>query len=189
MARVHNNIFVRGLTGSVGDQFVIRKTRSGKTIIANKPAFDENREFTAPQMAHQEAFRQATAYAKGAKIQPVYIEKAKATNVTPYNMAVADWFGQPEILETDYSGWRGQVGQVIRIKATDDTHVASVQITIQTPDGSTKFEQGQAELSEADPSWWVYTSKSIVPLSSPVHVVAIAKDLPGNSNQVVWRTN
>ena len=32
MAEVYNNIFVRGLTGAVDDQFVIRRTRSGKTI-------------------------------------------------------------------------------------------------------------------------------------------------------------
>jgi len=60
MAEVFNNIFVRGLTGAVGDQFVIRRTRSGKTIIANKPRFDENREFTPAQKAHQNAFREAT---------------------------------------------------------------------------------------------------------------------------------
>jgi hypothetical protein len=53
MARVHNNIFVRGLSGAVGDQFVIRRTRSGKTIIANKPTFDENREFTESQICQE----------------------------------------------------------------------------------------------------------------------------------------
>src|SRR5215212_2937298 len=89
LARIFNNIFVRGLTGSVGDQFVIRKTRYGQTIIANKPMFDENREFTDPQKAQQEAFRQATNYAKFAKNQPVYVNLAKGTNVTGYNIAVA----------------------------------------------------------------------------------------------------
>ena len=93
MAKIHNNIFVRGLTGSVGDQFVIRQTRSGRTIIANKPMFDTNREFTEPQKAQQEAFRQATTYAKFARNHLVYVEKAKGTDVTPYNLAVADWFG------------------------------------------------------------------------------------------------
>jgi hypothetical protein len=48
MARVRKNLLIRGLTGSVGDQFVIKTTRSGKTIISNKPEFDDDREFTGP---------------------------------------------------------------------------------------------------------------------------------------------
>ena len=46
MAEVHNKIFARGRTGAVGDPFVIHKTKSGRTIIANQPMFAENREFS-----------------------------------------------------------------------------------------------------------------------------------------------
>src|SRR5215212_2392755 len=119
LARIFNNIFVRGLTGSVGDQFVIRKTRYGQTIIANKPMFDENREFTEAQLAHHEAFRQATTYAKIAKTQPLYVELAKGTGASGYNIAVEDWFGQPQVLEIDANSWNGEVGQTIRVKAID----------------------------------------------------------------------
>ena len=80
MARVHNNIFVRGLSGAVGDQFVIKTTRSGKTIVANMPTFDEDRVFSEAQMSHQSAFREASAYARSAKAQAVYVERANATN-------------------------------------------------------------------------------------------------------------
>jgi len=48
MAKIRKNLLIRGLTGSVGDQFVIKTTRSGKTIISNKPEFDDDREFTGP---------------------------------------------------------------------------------------------------------------------------------------------
>jgi hypothetical protein len=105
VAKVFNNIFIRGLTGSLGEQFVIRKTRSGQTIIANKPTFDENRVFNEEQLAHQEAFRQATIYAKAAKDQPIYINKAQGTAQTAYNLAVADWFRKPQVIEIDARDW------------------------------------------------------------------------------------
>src|SRR5215213_1871804 len=105
MAKVYNNIFVRGLTGAVGDQFVIRKTKSGRTIIANKPMFDENREFTEAQQEQQKAFRKATVYAKVARTQPIYVERAKGTDQTPYNLAVADWFGRPKVLGIITGDW------------------------------------------------------------------------------------
>ncbi len=65
-------------------------------------------------------FTQATTYAKFAKNQPLYVNKAKATN---YNIAVADWFGQPQVLDLDIGGWTGAIGQTIRVKAQDNVMV------------------------------------------------------------------
>ena len=188
MAKVHNNIFVRGLRGSVGDQFVIRKTRSGKTIIANKPEFDEAREFTETQKQHQEAFRQATNYAKFAKTQPVYVQLAQGKGATPYNIAVADWFGAPEVLEIDASGWTGQAGQTIRVKAIDNVMVASVRVKIDDAHGTT-FEEGEAVRSALDGLWWEYTTTTPVPLQPAPRVIATAHDLPGNSNGMALTKN
>ena len=178
MARVHNNIFVRGLSGAVGDQFVIRRTRSGKTIIANKPTFDENRQFTESQTAHQQAFREATAYAKKAKTQPLYIESAKANNSIPYNRAVADWFGKPQILQLDANGWNGERGRTIRIKAQDDTMVVRVEVVIHN--NGTILEQGEAVPSETDGALWTYVTTTEVTPAAGVLLDAKAYDLPGN---------
>jgi len=46
MAKVHNNILVRGLSGAVGEQFVIRKDKAGCTIMSYRPTYDENRIFS-----------------------------------------------------------------------------------------------------------------------------------------------
>ena len=188
MAKVHNNIFLRGLTGSLGDQFVIRQTRSGKTIIANKPVFPMDREYTETQKAQQKAFQQATTYAKFAKTQPVYVKKAKGTSVTPYNLAIADWFSGPEVLEIDAKDWNGQTGQTIRVKAQDNFQVANVHILIEDADGNT-FEQGEAVQSDTDGLWWVYTSQAQVPLSPAPRVVVTAYDLPHNSDEQSWQYN
>jgi hypothetical protein len=183
MAKVRNNIFVRGLSGAVGDQFVIKTTRSGKTIVANMPTFDADREFSEAQTSHQSAFREASAYAKSAKTQPVYVERAKATNSIPYNVAISDWFGKPQVLEIDVRDWSGQVGQQIRVRAQDNIQVASVQISIEDNDG-TLFEAGEAV--QGDGLWWTYTTTSTVSQAAPRRVIAVVRDLPGNtSSQMV----
>src|SRR5689334_5061624 len=181
MAKVRNNIFVRGLSGAVGDQFVIKTTRSGKTIIANMPTFDEDRVFSEAQKSHQSAFREASAFARSAKTQPVYVERAKVTNSIPYNVAISDWFGKPRVLEIDVKSWTGQVGQQIRVRAQDNIHVASVQIAIEDKDG-TRFEEGEAV--QEDGLWWTYTTTRAVPLAALCRVIAVARDLPGNTGSL-----
>src|SRR5690349_18399023 len=178
MAEVFNNIFVRGLTGAVGDQFVIRRTRSGKTIIANKPRFDKDREFSPSQKAHQNAFREAARYAKAAQTEPLYIERANAANSTAYNMAVADWFGKPVILALDASGWTGEIGQTIRVEAQDDTKVTRVTVVIHN-NGSI-LEQGEAVPSGRDGSLWTYVTTTQVTPAQGILLDANAYDLPGN---------
>ena len=183
MAKVRNNIFVRGLSGAVGDQFVIKTTRSGKTIIANMPTFGEDRVFSEAQTSHQSAFREASAYARSAKTQPVYVERAKVTNSIPYNVAISDWFGKPQVLEIDVKEWTGQAGEQIRVRAQDKVHVAGVQIAIEDNDG-TRFEEGEA--IQAEGLWWTYTTTSTVPQAAVCRVIAVARDLPGNTVSLMF---
>jgi hypothetical protein len=160
MAKVLDNLVTEGLSGKLGRRLVFRKGRNGKTILAVRPVTSENRVFNDTQLAQQEAFRQATQYAVVAKDNPIYVNLAKGADATAYNLAVADWFGQPKVLEIDPSGWTGQIGQTIRIMAKDDTHVASVHVVIDDAHG-TIFEQGEAVRAEG--LWWTYTTTSQVP--------------------------
>src|SRR5262245_9961030 len=119
MAKVFDNPITEGLSGKLGRRLVFRKGRKGKTIVALSPVFSEDRCFNEAQLAQQEAFRQATQYAVGAKDNPIYVSLARTADATAYNLAVADWFGQPEVLEIDASNWTGQAGQPLRIRAQD----------------------------------------------------------------------
>ena len=58
---------MQGLSGSLGNQLVIRKGKGGQTIVTAKPAFSTGRTFNPAQQAHQQAFRDAIAYAKSAR--------------------------------------------------------------------------------------------------------------------------
>jgi ABC-type uncharacterized transport system YnjBCD substrate-binding protein len=184
MAKVRNNIFVRGLSGAIGDQFVIRTTRSGKTIIANKPRFDDQREFTEKQKTHQDAFREATTYAKFAKTQPLYIEMAKGTGSTAYNIAISDWFGAPQVLEINVDNWTGEMGQTIRVKARDNVKVARVAVVIRDANEEI-LEMGAAVQSEEGTVWWTYTTQALVTMTPFPTVEAIAQDLPGNTDSFI----
>jgi len=184
MAKVHHNIFVRGLRGSTGDQFVICRTCSGKTIVANKPRFDDNREFTQKQKTHQDAFREATTYANFAKDQPVYLEMATGTGSTAYNVAISDWFGVPRVLEINVDHWTGEIRQTICVKARGNVMVARVTIVIRDADGNV-LEAGEAVRSKAGSAWWNYTTQSLIKMTPFPTVEATAQDLPGNMDSFV----
>jgi hypothetical protein len=121
MAKVRDNLVTEGLSGKLGKRLVFRKGRKGKTILATLPVENDKRQFNDAQKAHQGAFKKAIAYAKVAKTQPLYVALGKQVDEAAYNLAVADWFGQPEVLELDSAGWRGQAGQTIRIRAEGGT--------------------------------------------------------------------
>jgi hypothetical protein len=184
MAKADNNIFVRGLTGAVGNQFVLRRGRNGTTIVANKPSFVEGREFNENQLAHQKAFQHAVAYAQTAKTNELYVRKARGTSMTAFNAAVKDWFSEPRILEIDASGWQGVPGDEIHVLAMDDTLVTEVHVSISDESGVV-LEEGYAERAEG--LWWTYTANTTVPMEPTPHVVASAQDMPGNSAELAWQ--
>lgn len=181
---VDNNIFVRGMTGQIGKQFVVRKGKGGQTIIANKPSFPENRVFQPEQLAHQNAFREAIAYAKSAKTEPIYVAKAEGTPKSAFNVAVADWFSKPVVMEIDANGWTGASQHTIRVKAQDIIFVANVHVVIKGIGGEI-YEEGDAEL--ADGLWWNYTTTREIVDSLTSTIEATAQDLAGNKAAMAWQ--
>jgi hypothetical protein len=181
MARVKKNVVMKGLSGSLGDQLVIKQDKGGRTIVSVMPTFPDDREFSDAQKEHMEDFREATQYAKAAaRVEAIYAEKAEDTPMSAYNVAVADWFHEPEIGDLDLSGWTGQAGEPIRIRALDDVKVERVTVLI-TDTAGALIEQGAAE--QVDSLWWVYTTTK--PAAGEPKVIAVARDLPGNIAQMV----
>ena len=185
MAKSLNNIVMHGASGKLGNQIVFRQGRGGQTIIAVKPSITQN--FSATQQAHQEAFRNAIAYAKTAKDETIYLTKAQGTTMTAFNAAVADWFNKPQVLEINIDNWTGTAGQTIRVKAQDDTLVIRVHVQIVDAQ-SNIIEEGDAE--QADGLWWNYTTTTNLEGNiSDTTVKATAHDLPGNNHMLLWQNN
>lgn len=181
MARVKKNVVMKGLSGMLADQIVVKQDKAGRTIITIKPTFPDDREFSPAQKEQIEAFREAAQYAKvAAKTEAIYAEKAEDTPRSGYNVAIADWFHEPEVDEIDLSGWTGQAGESIRIKALDDVKVERVTVMI-VNEADVLIEQGAA--APEDGLWWVYTTTQAA--SGQPRVIAIAQDLPGNIARLV----
>ena len=166
MAKVRNNLLIRGLSGKLGDQFVIRQLRDGRTIVCARPDFS-GRILSAGQKEHHQRVKQAAAYAGPAsRANPIYAELAAGTMKNAYNVAFGDWFSPPVIHSLE------RQGRAIRILASDDVLVASVEVLVLDEAGK-EVERGLALQGQGD--WWEY-----VP-SAAGRVVVEVSDLPGNT--------
>lgn len=110
------------------------------------------------------------------KGEEIYITKANGEPRSPYNVAVADWFNRPEILEVDLSAWDGTPGSMIRMRVQDDVLVAGVTVTISDGD-ETVLESGQA--TELSALWWEYAPTGDFS-GQQVTLTIAARDLPGH---------
>ena len=103
--------------------------------------------------------------------------------MSPFNVAVSDWFKKPTVHEIDLSGWTGEIGQTIRVKAQDEIHVAKVHVAIKDLSGAI-LEEGDAV--QADGLWWTYTVTTQVD-EPETRIVATAQDLARNIAELVWQ--
>jgi hypothetical protein len=177
MAKHYTTIFARGLAGIVDDPFEVH-THSGKVITTSRVLFDDDREYIEALEPDQTAVLEATTYANFARTQDVYIIKELVTGATAYNIAVADWFVAPRVLEINVDRWTGEIGQIIRVKARDNVRVVRVSVVIRDAEGRL-LEMGEA-IQSAGSAWWNYTTKAPITMTPFPSVKAIAQDLPGN---------
>jgi len=181
MTTPYSNNFIRGSRSLAGDQLITCITRSGKIIMTDKPMFNDRRAVTDPQKSHQDALREAVAYARFAESEEVYINKARETGTTAYNLAIVDWLGAPKVLEINMDDWTGKIGQTIRVKARDNVMVARVEVMIRDANGNI-LEAGEAVQAEERSPWWNYTSQALSMMTPFPIVEATAQDLPGNKD-------
>jgi hypothetical protein len=182
MAQVRNNIVIQGLSGSLGEQLVIRQDKAGRTIVSVSPKYPENRVFSNDQLQQQERFRNAVVYGRDRMGETIYVDRAKGTPQTSMNVAMADFFHAPEIIGIDTSNWHGNPGDNIRVQAVDNVMVTQVTVIIMDENNAV-IEQGLAA-QEGNSSWWVYPTT--VNTSAGTQIVALAQDLPGNIAEFEW---
>jgi hypothetical protein len=184
MARVYSSIVILGSNGLVGGHLTDRKAHVERSILSSKPLLDDYRKAKEARQIHEVVMRESTTYANFAQTQDVYITKAKRLGVTPYSLALVDWFEAPRVLEINVDSWTGKIGQTIRVKARDNVRVAHVSIVIRDVHENV-LEMGEATQSEPGSAWWNYTTRSMVKMTPFPMLEAIAYDLPGNSTSFV----
>ena len=165
MAIVKSNPLLKGLTGKIGNNLVLRRLKDGRTVLAVTPDFSD-RVLSDKQVEQNNRFKQASAYARlASKTHPIYAERAAGTSKKAFHVAVADWFHPPEIRMV----YRHHDN--IIVDATDDVQVARVIVTIANEQGET-IEQGQAVQNGS--SVWEYRT------IAQGNIVVEVFDLPGN---------
>ena len=169
MAKMVTNPAIQSISGRLGSDMVIRRLADGRMVICRKPDF-RHRKLSPAQELHHQKFREAAFYAREAAIaQPLYAQRAAAKMVTAYNLALADWFHPPVVQSIQFRD------DFIRICATDDFLVASVDVSIFDAQGSL-VEQGPA--LQTGKQWWEYLPQKHP--SPGFRIVAAARDLAGN---------
>lgn len=179
MPKVENNNLLKGVSGLLGDNFVIRQTPLG-TILANKPK--KSRVTTDEQRAVRNRFSYAAYYAREQmkrEAREMYRAAVTPRLSSPYKVAMSDFLSVPKIDLVDVRGYRGAVGDVITVRAWDDFRVTSVSVVIKSASGE-ELEHGEAVFSTGLQPEWLYTVTTANASLEGTTITATAKDIPGN---------
>ena len=169
---------MHGMSGKLGDLLVFRQW-FGRTIAGKRPRKVET--ISAAQQSVRDKFQKATVYASAAladaATKQAYKDKT-SPGTTAFNLALADFFIAPSIGKIDPHGYTGAAGGKIKIEATDDFMVKSVNVKIAKADG-TLIEQGAATADPDGLNWW-YTATQANASLSGTKITVTAMDLPAN---------
>lgn len=183
MAKVKYNVVTHGVSGNFADLIQFRQ-RHGKTIFAK--IAQGSKAPTQGQLDQRAKFKQATVYAKLAIKNPVvlpFYQRNAAGDITPYTLAIRDFFTAPQINSVNTETYTGSTGSLIEITATDDTKVEKVSVQVLNS-SQNLLEQGEATL-DAQTGTWKYTTTVANSNVAGSHVIIEAQDLPGNTTRSV----
>lgn len=158
------------------------RTQKGRTIVSKRTKPKDKK--SKAQLKQRSRFSEATIYAKGAiadkDIRKLYDAKAQKSEKlqTAFNVAVSDYMRAPEITHIDVTGYRGNMGDVIMISATDDFMVKEVKVEIESSDGA-MVEKGNAFVSP-NGFEWEYKVQSSNDSRKGSKIIVRVFDLPGN---------
>ena len=174
------NALTQGLSGKVSG-LVFRQNANGVVSVGDAPR-PSTKAPSADTLARRQRFQQAAFYGRAIQQDPAvkaaYETALDANTTSAYTVAVADYLNAPDIRQVDFSAYRGQVGDLILIQATDDFALAEVRVNIQNPDG-TLVEEGAAT---ADPDGFTfrYTTTAANASLAGDKITVTATDRPDN---------
>ena len=162
MTDVDLNETLNGYRGAIGKlvfwRFRDRTVVSRKGMISKPP--------TEAQKAQRSHFREAVTLGKSAMTDPVlnafYGPLARQKETSIYALAHQDFLKGPTLEPLDLSGYKGQVGDVIEIRASDNVCVADLNVKIVAQD-DTPIESGQAVEMGGRSGRWNTLSRSLCP--------------------------
>ena len=164
----------------LGDAVIIRRVRG--QYVVSRPA-RRPRKPTPRQAERRELFREAAQYARRqlslAESCALYASGITSNKHTAYLVALSDCLNAPKVQHIDTLGYRGAVGDTIRVKATDDFMVTKVRIEITNAAG-TLTEEAEAAPVTGTADEWEYKASVSNPDWIGTTIRAVAYDRPGN---------
>ena len=160
----------------------VYRSLEGDTVIARRPRAREDNP-TDSQKGTRERFRRAAQYAKAIFADPVrkadYLALALRRGIPAsrlFAFIVQDYATPPVITEINLIDYHRQIGDPIKVFASDDGEIVSVTVKLKAPDGSV-LEEGPALFVDA---FYRYIATTDLTAQSAVSVEAIAIDRPDN---------
>lgn len=181
MKATRDNLFTDGARGSTRNM-TITKRQSGRFVISARRG-PNTKGLSPAQQKTKNKFLRAVAYAKATlenTEKAAIYTAAVRPDFTAYTLALADMLRPPKVHEIDVSSYQGRIGDQIRVEATDDFKVMSVQVAIYTMDNEL-VEKGAAVLEGLD---WFYTATEDHIALGGSTIKATAKDIPGNEGSL-----
>ena len=179
MTKTTLNPTIEEYRGSVGK--LVFKKYKGRTIVAKKPV--RTKEPGPAELARREHFKEAVAYAKSVLADPAAREFYKPISfqrdISIYALAVGDFLKKPTIKPLDLTKYKGQIGDPISIRATDDIGLADLDVKLVSDQG-TLIEQGKAVEIGVGSGKWTYTATASVALGSDIFIELSGVDHAGN---------
>jgi hypothetical protein len=175
------NALTQGISGKVSG-LVFRQHANGTVSVGNAPRPSTNAP-NAAALARRERFQQAAFYGRSILLDPAqkaaYETGINADTNSAYTVAVRDMLNAPNLRDADFSRYRGRVGDLITIHATDDFAVARVHVLIQNSDGSL-VEEGNAT-AQPDGFTFRYAATVVNASLDGDKITVTAYDNPGNA--------
>ena len=169
------------ISAMLSDDVVMRQYRN-QTIISKITIPQES---TSPgKQASKDRFAIASQWANKTLKDPVmkklYSKGINSRLPNAHTVATTDYLVAPTIHYISLKQYTGAIGDSIRIKATDNFQVVSVDVTITDKNGK-QLEKGPAIRYKRKAFMWAYTLTVANPDVSGTVIEVTAKDRPGNT--------
>ena len=145
---------------------------------------------TPTEKEHQDRFRAASEFAQSTLTDPKqrarYAAAAAKTGSTAHNVAVSDFMHAPVITEVDLTGFTGDAGQFIRIRA-EEKKIGAAAVNVVIADRTQAvLEQGAASVANDGVTWW-YSAQQEIPPDRSLWITVTAVDQPGHRTSKTLR--
>ncbi|CAN5396416.1 hypothetical protein BH09BAC3_BH09BAC3_38080 [soil metagenome] len=172
------------LSAMFSDDVVVRKYRN-QNLVSNvkRPKASKS----IKRKAANDGLIEANIWAKAILLKPevkeLYSKKISARFPSAHTVAVSDYLEAPKVHYINLKSHTGAVGDKIRIKATDNFGVVSVDVIISDANG-VELEKGKAVRYARKPVMWIYMLTKANPVLAGTVIQAIAWDRPGHKGEM-----